>query len=175
MPTMRIVTVVLGLVCGLACGPAVGDEDSAGEGASGTDTSTGATTDMSASGAVDATSTSISTSAEASSSTSVESESSEGSSTDGQCEASCESLDEPTCRLCRDCSAIDGSPWQLDPQGQSCIGESVYLGCQTGVCFGQTHTWCAEDGVAYEIDDYCHDELFLEPCERPSDRFRPCP
>jgi hypothetical protein len=158
----------------LACGPDAGDdEDSAADAGGDGSSSTGATTDDGASSADEAAPTS-STSDGVDGSSSSAMASSDDASTGSPCDAGCESLDEGTCRTCPDCTALVGSPWEEDPQDQWCLGASVYLGCQSGLCFSQTHTWC-DGATRYELDDYCIPEFGgFDPCEPPIDEFPSC-
>ena len=169
--------IMIGMVIAsaIACGPDAGDDEDSAADASGDESSSASTgaTDDGASSADEATTTS-STGDDVDSSTSDAMASSDDTSTGSPCDASCESLDEATCRACPDCTALDGSPWESDPQGQWCLGESVYLGCQTGACLGMTHTWC-NGGSSYELDDYCIPEFGgFDACEPPIDEFPSC-
>jgi hypothetical protein len=147
----------------LACGPDVGDDEESGA-------DDGADEE---SGADDGDDGSSSTNADVDESTSDAMASSDDASTGSACDADCESLDEAACRACTDCTVLDGTPWETDSRGQWCLGDSVYLGCQTGVCFGQTNTWCSD--TAYELDEYCIPQSGgLDPCEPPVDDFPRC-
>lgn len=172
-------TMVMVVASALACGPAVGDdEDSAGgEGGSGETMGDG----RSSSDDEAPTSSTSDTADGSGSSSGADGDSSSGAvtssddaSTGSACDAGCESLDEASCRACGDCTALNGTPWETDPQGQWCLGESVYLGCQMGACFGQTHTWCS-GSTLYELDFYCFPEFGgLDPCEPPIDDYPTC-
>jgi hypothetical protein len=174
--TMRI---MIGMVVAstIACGPDAGDDEDSAADASGdgsSSASTGATDDGASS--ADEAATTSSTGDDVDDSTSDAMASSDDTSTGSPCDAGCESLDEATCSACPDCSTISGTPWETDPQGQPCLGQEVYLGCQFGVCAGQTNTFCDGGGAAYQIDWYCYEDgsSSLEPCEPPIDTYPTC-